>query len=75
MANQQVRIDGETITFGECDDGRYSGMCFVSIGSRYDHTTFIVDEDYANIRAIHARGTDKHLWRMVAVAVTSGYWD
>lgn len=76
MANaQQVQISGETVTFGDTDDSRYPGKKFVSIGSRYNHTTFIVDENYANITAIRSRGTDKNAWRMVAVAVTSGYWD
>ena len=71
---QQIQIDGEVITFGECNDRRYPGKCFVSIGSRYNHTTFIVDEFYASIRAIRVRGADKHLWRKVAIAVTIGYW-
>lgn len=76
MANaQQVQIGGETVTYGDTDDSRYPGKKFVSIGSRYDHTTFIVDADYATINAIRSRGTDKDAWRMVAVAVTSGYWD
>lgn len=76
MANsKQVEIDGETITYGDCDDDRYPGKKFVSIGSRHDHTTFIVDENYANINAIRARGTDKSAWRTLAVAITSGYWD
>lgn len=76
MANaQQVQIDGETVTYGDCEDNRYPGKKFVSIGSRYDHTTFIVDSNYANINAIRSRGADKTAWRMIAVAVTSGYWD
>lgn len=76
MANsQQVQIGGETVTYGDCDDNRYPGKKFVSIGSRYNHTTFIVDKNYANISAIRSRGTDRSAWRMVAVAVTSGYWD
>jgi len=76
MSNsQQVQISGETVTYGDCDDSRYRGKKFVSIGSRYNHTTFIVDGNYANISAIRSRGTDKSAWRIVAIAVTSGYWD
>lgn len=76
MSNSnQVEIDGVTVTYGECDDPRYPGMMFVSIGTRYDHTTFIVDEDYANISEIRSRGSDKDMWRNIATAVTSGFWD
>jgi len=75
QTSQQVQIGGETVTYGDCEDPRYPGKKFVSIGSRYDHTTFIVDRDYADISAIRSRGTDKGAWHMIAVAVTSGYWD
>lgn len=75
MANSQVNINGQTVTFGDCHDPRYPGKKFVSIGSRYDHTTFIVDPEYATVHGIHSRGTDKDRWRLVAVAITSGFWD
>ena len=76
MANaQQVQIGGTTITYGDCEDPRHRGKKFVSIGTRYNHTTFIVDQSYATISAIRSRGTDKSAWRMIAIAITSGYWD
>lgn len=71
----QIEIDGVTVTFGSCNDPRYPGKKFVSIGTRYDHTTFIVDGDYATVRAIRARGADKAAWGNVAVAITQGFWD
>lgn len=72
--NDQVEIDGELITYGECEDPGYEGLCFVSIGTSYDHTTFIVDPWEADIQAIHTRGADRQAWGLVAIAITSGYW-
>lgn len=67
--NNQTTIGGETVTWGPCKDWRYEGKWFVSIGSRYNHTTFIVSPDLANIHAIKARGADKDIWRTLAIAV------
>lgn len=67
--NHQTTIGGETVTWGPCADPRYAGKWFVSIGSRYSHTTFIVSPNLAKIHEIKARGTDKDIWRSVAVAV------
>ncbi len=75
MSNaQRLQIGGETVTYGDCDNPQHRGKKFVSIGSRENHTTFIVSKDYATVDQIRSRGTDKSAWQLVAIAVTSGYW-
>ncbi len=77
MAGQEQGTlpDGTQYTIGTCDDGRWAGKKFVSLGTRHNHTTFIVDSEYANVYAVKSRGSDKDAWRRVALAVTQGYWD
>ncbi len=73
--NQQISLEGELITFGDCEDPDYEGCSFVSIGTSYNHTTFIVDNEEATIEQIYSRGTDRQAWGLIAIAITTGYWD
>lgn len=61
--------DGTPFTVGSCDQPQYRGKKYVSIGDRWNHTTFIVDPSNAEIYAIKSRGSDKQAWRSIAIAV------
>ena len=68
-SEQGTFSDGTPYTVGWCDQDKYKGKKFVSVGDRWDHTTFIVDPDYATVYAIKSRGSDKQAWRSIAIAV------
>ena len=77
--NYQATLeDGDTITFGPCQNPAYSDLnyWFVSLDGK-DHTTYIVDMwgHGTLVQAIKARGSEKWLWENVAVHITHGLWN
>ena len=70
----QGHIQGTPYTRGSCDDPNYPGHEYFSLGSKHDHTTFIVDPN-GNLAGMSARGGDKAMWDFLGQASLRGPWD
>lgn len=68
----QFIVNGELVTWGPCLDPRFPGCWFVSIGTTYNHATYIMDPR-ANAEGIlmllHTRGIDRNFLASIAIAV------